>query len=1054
MNELFSGLAETSSLCMHPVYFQAKDIKQNYLYALSAMVKIDGNITPQEIFKFRQIAKDINYPDLGGIEKDYLLTSNIDFSKTEAAFKLLCEKAVTYPIIIDMLNIALADMDFHSKEEKFLSKVAKFLGIEEEIVFLFKELLVEGCREKSLCSEDYYKKRFEELGLDFENYRFWFRQVSTCDDGTSVDEPEFAPESNSTFANFASSSDMAGVEICVDLKTEKKSALIDRLNSTLAKMTGFIEKLPQSIIAKLPLTKSEILGKIALQQEKVFELRLHVAFVGAMNSGKSTAINAIVGEDVLPSRSETMTVVPTNITHSPIHKSPLMRFTKARLFNDCATSLADKLSEKILGECEDETFYQTLKCIYDNQYLPMPESCEGVDNVREKLEKLHHLARAFIYLNLANNPVDELKSPMDFPEVLIEFAHAEQFIGRFTEKLSLVDTPGPNEVENSENLRAIVKRTLEKADAIVCVVDPNQLDGDSQDKISDWIINTIANNNAQFFAFLNKSDLISPREKKDYLEKTNLEKKISRIFPERVFQESGYFFTLKNRCFPISSKFGILAHQAQKKINSVNSIEQLLDEEWFDDFFEFAFGATKKPEELELSELENACSIFLKRSNILLPLEKVFHYCLARTFPEVTNQTKNILLGLNEMVSNCLELELHFLECGIGNIVSVKGIIEGKLATLTDLLKTFEERNSDILERIKDVMNKTLSDCENELKSSLAEIVMSRKKEFSFDVDQVIFYDKGLAKSFVDKIYFQSKKSFENLIKKRLAIVNEQIKIITGEISEKVKSDFLPHLKELEDVLQKELCFQLSIPSFEPYDLKLDFELAGCANYKVVSESTIIRERSWWTLNLLADDKRVSREYFVFDLDDIIEKLYKKLGERFITVSDGLNGFLKIETEKVLEFCKLAQEKTKTSLLSLEIAIKKFNSDRTISESSKQVISGCLKELIEVDRENELLISGIPECKMFISEQGNRTLLVDGKELEASHKLRELFTNLCKPEFDDIVREIDDYFNENTFLISASFDDDSFFSQLHKTIVEYESRTNKTIVLIKDRRGA
>ncbi len=48
----------------------------------------------------------------------------------------------------------------------------------------------------------------------------------------------------------------------------------------------------------------------------VKELKLRMAIVAPMKAGKSTIINAIVGQEILPSRNAAMTTLPTEIIFS------------------------------------------------------------------------------------------------------------------------------------------------------------------------------------------------------------------------------------------------------------------------------------------------------------------------------------------------------------------------------------------------------------------------------------------------------------------------------------------------------------------------------------------------------------------------------------------------------------------------------------------------------------------------------------------------------------------------------------------------------------------
>ena len=58
---------------------------------------------------------------------------------------------------------------------------------------------------------------------------------------------------------------------------------------------------------------------------KVKNLELRMAIVAPMKAGKSTIINAIVGQDILPSRTQAMTTLPTEIVFSKEVTEPKLK---------------------------------------------------------------------------------------------------------------------------------------------------------------------------------------------------------------------------------------------------------------------------------------------------------------------------------------------------------------------------------------------------------------------------------------------------------------------------------------------------------------------------------------------------------------------------------------------------------------------------------------------------------------------------------------------------------------------------------------------------------
>ena len=61
--------------------------------------------------------------------------------------------------------------------------------------------------------------------------------------------------------------------------------------------------------------KKEHFQTLDKKKKKLENLELVISIVGTVKAGKSTTINAIIGQDLLPHRNEAMTALPTLVTH-------------------------------------------------------------------------------------------------------------------------------------------------------------------------------------------------------------------------------------------------------------------------------------------------------------------------------------------------------------------------------------------------------------------------------------------------------------------------------------------------------------------------------------------------------------------------------------------------------------------------------------------------------------------------------------------------------------------------------------------------------------------
>ena len=70
-------------------------------------------------------------------------------------------------------------------------------------------------------------------------------------------------------------------------------------------------------------------GQLAALEQRLLEGRFHLAVLGQVKRGKSTLINALLGEDVLPSSVVPLTVIPTFIRYG-IQRQIRVRFNDGR----------------------------------------------------------------------------------------------------------------------------------------------------------------------------------------------------------------------------------------------------------------------------------------------------------------------------------------------------------------------------------------------------------------------------------------------------------------------------------------------------------------------------------------------------------------------------------------------------------------------------------------------------------------------------------------------------------------------------------------------------
>ncbi|MFN9062468.1 MAG: dynamin family protein, partial [Pseudanabaena sp.] len=249
---------------------------------------------------------------------------------------------------------------------------------------------------------------------------------------------------------------------------------------------------------------------------KVKNLELRMAIVAPMKAGKSTIINAIVGQDILPSRQQAMTTLPTEIVFSKeVTEAKLMlRHEGSDAFDVLKQSwgsLKRKINQIGLEQAKERTkayphLQDLLEDVSDNPESSLtselseieaiqpdlgedvsdnPEpsftpEVSGTEAIQTTLAKVNDLVRLCSALEPSDNPLMSLVSA---PRIEVPFCQTESSLKLDgVGKLVFVDTPGLNEAGDM-NLADVVKRQLESSAIILLVLDYTQLTTEAAEKV-------------------------------------------------------------------------------------------------------------------------------------------------------------------------------------------------------------------------------------------------------------------------------------------------------------------------------------------------------------------------------------------------------------------------------------------------------------------------------------------------------------------------------------------------------------------------------------------
>ncbi|HAI4197802.1 dynamin family protein [Escherichia coli] len=325
------------------------------------------------------------------------------------------------------------------------------------------------------------------------------------------------------------------------------------------------------------------------EQIKTARREMVLAVVGTMKAGKSTTINAIVGQEILPNRNRPMTSVPTLIRHVPGKTEPVLHLEHIQPARNLLITLQEKLATPA-GQQVAQTLQQTgdtrelLDILTDDGWLK--NEYHGEEEIFTGLASLNDLVRLAAAME-TEFPFDEYAEVQKLPVIDVEFSHLVG-MDACQGTLTLLDTPGPNEAGQPQ-MEVMMRDQLQKASAVLAVMDYTQMNSKADEDVRKEL-NAIADVSAgRLFVLVNKFD----EKDRNGDGADAVRQKVPAMLNSDVLPAS--------RVYPGSSRQAYLANRALHELRKNGTLP--VDEAWVDDFVREAFGRMKKDYVCKDSEL-------------------------------------------------------------------------------------------------------------------------------------------------------------------------------------------------------------------------------------------------------------------------------------------------------------------------------------------------------------------------------------------------------------------------------------------------------------------
>ncbi|HEI4119984.1 TPA: dynamin family protein, partial [Escherichia coli] len=325
------------------------------------------------------------------------------------------------------------------------------------------------------------------------------------------------------------------------------------------------------------------------EQIKTARREMVLAVVGTMKAGKSTTINAIVGQEILPNRNRPMTSVPTLIRHVPGKTEPVLHLEHIQPVRNLLITLQEKLATPA-GQQVAQTLQQTgdtrelLDILTDDGWLK--NEYHGEEEIFTGLASLNDLVRLAAAMG-SEFPFDEYAEVQKLPVIDVEFSHLVG-MDECQGTLTLLDTPGPNEAGQPQ-MEVMMRDQLQKASAVLAVMDYTQMNSKADEEVRKEL-NAIADVSAgRLFVLVNKFD----EKDRNGDGADAVRQKVPAMLNSDVLPAS--------RVYPGSSRQAYLANRALHELRKNGTLP--VDEAWVDDFVRETFGRMKKDYVCKDSEL-------------------------------------------------------------------------------------------------------------------------------------------------------------------------------------------------------------------------------------------------------------------------------------------------------------------------------------------------------------------------------------------------------------------------------------------------------------------
>lgn len=565
---------------------------------------------------------------------------------------------------------------------------------------------------------------------------------------------------------------------------------------------------------------------------KVKRSEVNFVVIGTMKSGKSTIINAIVGNELLPNRNQPMTILPTIIRHCSGKKEPELTFSNPQPFNELIKILRKKLKEKEshgeldqIGFCATTEGKELVQKILDGSAGEIRQHYQGTAEIFTFLKYINDIWRLCSTEDIAidiDQYLNQYHNIHDLPAIEVEFFHlrdqADQ--GRF----ALIDTPGPNE-GGQTFLRTIIADHLEKSSAVIVVLDYTQMNTEAEMEIRKSLheISHVTRN--RLFVLVNKFD---QKDRNGMSVETLRSYVATQLFEGRLEKE---------QVFPVSSKYAYLANRALSELFVSGKLSDYKVNPWIEDFGQLALGACWESEIDDMQEVQYRATKLWENSLFEHPLAKV-----------VKNGSEHAaIMSLKSAIAKMLDYDKQIFDSikfRINALTTDIAVIENHISCLEEDIHIIKNARADL--RI--IINKGIDTLQENFYTLFDESakLLNEEIQAEFSINNYNdFPTKEDARNFLGKLAV--------VVTTKLLFVQQEAKTNVDSVLESIWTEVTRQLEPVLKTAEERLYQSFSvIIGFPKPTIQGDFDFDNLFHSSIREESATkigtTRERRWYTL--------------------------------------------------------------------------------------------------------------------------------------------------------------------------------------------------------------